>query len=729
MGIFVMMLMIAVSAFPVLGTVDESQNNTGRVDEDDATPTDMGTEACVEVDKTVLDPATGQWCKETGVCLGAEVEWKIMVTNCGNCELDYLNVIDVLDNGLTYIPGSANFQPHIISPGDLLWSTDIGSFGSLSPMDNLIITFKTTCDITGFFENNVYVNVSCLSEYTGAKDSDSASVSVGARTKCGIINQVSTYPANWNDNWDDIDPLTMISFEECNGDKYILYGPPDLVAANNGMVTLGDYERCKYAKYCWIEKDGKKMITQWETVQSGDCDGCCEYCCYIDLSFLGRPIGGSGSGGGGPPSRCPGEMVTYKYKLSNACALNIYFEFINPSPEEYIIFDPPRGILSGGEEKIIFVHYIMPGSYNKPCSQDSRTFIHELAITIIIDGQNDIECTPIQSSVFVKCHKCPDDISCCDNIDNLRSGEGMLMQTDPIADEWDDINIITFTSADDGTWNPHFGDLDDHLHDNCGAEWVYGIHNWKTPKRNFHEHYKLNFIIPSNKAYEIALSACIDDEATFSLSAPWSITPTKFFSTTWGTGMYSNFPVYCEGLNGEMQFCLPHGEYTLYIDHWDTGGVRYGLIFAATNCYDCSSAIPDLDCNGTLQWSAVRPGDKVTGSFQVMNAGGNESQLNWNIAEHPEWGTWTFIPMNGTNLNPENGPVEVEVEVEVPDEENANFTGEIKIINSENEEDYEIIPITLTTPKNKVLDIPLFMQWLQKRYPLIFQILWRLLVL
>jgi len=67
-GIFAMTLILAASAVPVLGTINDGQNNTGRVDKDDFTTTDMETEACAEVEKTVLHPATGQWCEKAGVC-------------------------------------------------------------------------------------------------------------------------------------------------------------------------------------------------------------------------------------------------------------------------------------------------------------------------------------------------------------------------------------------------------------------------------------------------------------------------------------------------------------------------------------------------------------------------------------------------------------------------------------------------------------------------------------
>ena len=96
----------------------------------------------------------------------------------------------------------------------------------------------------------------------------------------------------------------------------------------------------------------------------------------------------------------------------------------------------------------------------------------------------------------------------------------------------------------------------------------------------------------------------------------------------------------------------------------------------------------------------MKPGETITDSFIISNSGIEGSNLNWKVAEYPDWGTWTFTPSSGTNLKPEEGPVEVEVEVEAPDEEDKEFSGEIKIVNVDDPEDYEIVPVSLSTPKN-----------------------------
>ena len=127
-----------------------------------------------------------------------------------------------------------------------------------------------------------------------------------------------------------------------------------------------------------------------------------------------------------------------------------------------------------------------------------------------------------------------------------------------------------------------------------------------------------------------------------------------------------------------------------------------------------------------LTWADVPPGGNVTGFIQIINAGGEDTRLNWKIAEYPSWGTWKFIPENGQNLKPEDGPVQVEVEVEAPEEKD-RFEGNVKIINLDNPDDYEIVPVSLSTPKNKAINIQ-FLRYLNN-YPLIKQLLQRFLEL
>jgi hypothetical protein len=115
---------------------------------------------------------------------------------------------------------------------------------------------------------------------------------------------------------------------------------------------------------------------------------------------------------------------------------------------------------------------------------------------------------------------------------------------------------------------------------------------------------------------------------------------------------------------------------------------------------------PNLDCIGSLSWTQVPAGSTQTGSFTVENIGDSTSLLDWEIESYPNWGSWTFTPSSGTDLTPEIGPITVNVEVIVPNQQEETFSGEIKIINLENASDYELIPVSLSTPKPQVSSIP-----------------------
>jgi hypothetical protein len=109
--------------------------------------------------------------------------------------------------------------------------------------------------------------------------------------------------------------------------------------------------------------------------------------------------------------------------------------------------------------------------------------------------------------------------------------------------------------------------------------------------------------------------------------------------------------------------------------------------------------IPNLNCEGSLSWTKVKPGKTVTGSFQVENIGGSNSFLNWNInISTLDWGTWSFVPESGVNLTPQDGKLTVEVTVKAPDEKNTKFEGYIRVENVDNTTDFDVIPVYLKTP-------------------------------
>ncbi len=134
------------------------------------------------------------------------------------------------------------------------------------------------------------------------------------------------------------------------------------------------------------------------------------------------------------------------------------------------------------------------------------------------------------------------------------------------------------------------------------------------------------------------------------------------------------------------------------------------------------SAIPDLDCEGQLRWEKVTPFTKVTGNFTVENIGEEYSELDWTITEWPEWGDWTFSPKSGINLLPDDGMITIEVSVMVPEDENKVFTGDVKVVNTNNESDFEIIDVYLKTPRSRGITFNFIIKLLD-RFPILQQIL------
>jgi len=136
----------------------------------------------------------------------------------------------------------------------------------------------------------------------------------------------------------------------------------------------------------------------------------------------------------------------------------------------------------------------------------------------------------------------------------------------------------------------------------------------------------------------------------------------------------------------------------------------------------------NLTCEGTLQWEDVPTGETVTGSFTVENTGYLYSELSWEVIETPSWGEWTITPGDGTGLLPGMGQITIQVSVIAPQKRNEEFTGKLKIINTENPNDYCDINISLITPINKPVSYILpIMNWLCERFPSAFPLLRHLL--
>jgi len=118
----------------------------------------------------------------------------------------------------------------------------------------------------------------------------------------------------------------------------------------------------------------------------------------------------------------------------------------------------------------------------------------------------------------------------------------------------------------------------------------------------------------------------------------------------------------------------PPGKSYSWLDKYDTVGDpyikgkqwqsnNYGVTWSFIDTFYVDSTFrtysyntyPDLECEGSFNWTDVKPGEIVTGSFTVENIGTPLSYLNWEIIQWPTWGIWTLTPLSGDNLKPEDG--------------------------------------------------------------------------
>jgi hypothetical protein len=185
--------------------------------------------------------------------------------------------------------------------------------------------------------------------------------------------------------------------------------------------------------------------------------------------------------------------------------------------------------------------------------------------------------------------------------------------------------------------------------------------------------------------------------------------PTSFYAThlSGAERLPNGNTLVCHGEKGQLTVVNPSGT-TL----WEyTYGSVPPLNYLFKACYIPTTSPapePDLDCVGSLSWTGVTGGQTLTGSFEVRNLGESSTKLNWTVnASSLTWGEWTFVPDSGTNLGP-SSPTTVSVTVVAPAKKKTTFEAYIKVENTDDPTDFDIVPVVLQTSRARDYDWPAF---------------------
>ena len=155
------------------------------------------------------------------------------------------------------------------------------------------------------------------------------------------------------------------------------------------------------------------------------------------------------------------------------------------------------------------------------------------------------------------------------------------------------------------------------------------------------------------------------------------------------------------GAQGKIFEVTPFGQ---NVWQHNTGGQLFKAVYIPPE-EPPEPEIPDLDCQGVINYVDVIGGSTVNGTFEISNKGGPGSILNWEIESYPDWGTWTFSNESGEDLHPEDDPISVVLSIVTPLEGDTLFEGYIKVTNQDDAEDYDLIPVYIKTPRQKTNDM------------------------
>lgn len=177
------------------------------------------------------------------------------------------------------------------------------------------------------------------------------------------------------------------------------------------------------------------------------------------------------------------------------------------------------------------------------------------------------------------------------------------------------------------------------------------------------------------------------DEIDTSLgSIVWSYTHQGFWSKMYcgATRLPSGNTLICDSDTGIFFEVTVDGAIVWQYQAQDTNGKVFKIDYIMPN-------ENQVDCIGSLSWNDIKPNSTVTSSFILRNKG--QTPLNWNIAEYPAWGSWNFNPTSGVII----GNITITVAIVAPPNADTEFEGFIKVANSYNQEDFDVVPVFLQT--------------------------------
>ena len=171
-------------------------------------------------------------------------------------------------------------------------------------------------------------------------------------------------------------------------------------------------------------------------------------------------------------------------------------------------------------------------------------------------------------------------------------------------------------------------------------------------------------------------------------------------------------------------------KYTYKLDSYDDQSIYIGIHcvsydswFLMVDDFVVTEGDPTICCDGSLSWEEVTPGSTVNGSFEISNCGDNGTLLNWQFESAPNWpgAIFEIEPDSGQGLQ-EGESVTINVEITAPNNKTEDFTGTIKMINSDDPTDFCEVDVYLNTPRIKTPYESMILR-LSNRFPKLFQIL------